>query len=84
MQCVGRVGLSLRFVVHARLLCAGLSQWMAMEAYEAAERGDYTIINSLHELLKRPYDEQGAKANERWAQVTPHWARDRAGLAYMT
>ena len=57
---------------------------MAAEAYEAAARGDYSIVNELHTLLSRPYDDQGEEADERWAQLTPIWARDRAGLAYLS
>lgn len=57
---------------------------MAAEAYEAAARGDYSIVNELHTLLSKPYDDQGAEADERWAQLTPIWARDRPGLAYLS
>ena len=61
-----------------------LRNWMAAEAYEAASRGDFDVLKELHELLQRPYDEQGSEADARWAQVTPQWARDRAGLAWMS
>jgi len=60
-----------------------LRNWMAAEAYEAAERGDDSVVREMHAVLSRPYDEQGARADA-WAQVTPHWARDRAGFAYMS
>lgn len=61
-----------------------LRNWMAMEAYDAANRGDYTIVNELHEVLTRPYDEQGADIDAKYAQVTPKWARQRAGLAFLS
>lgn len=57
---------------------------MAAEAYEAAEGGDYSIVRELHEVLRAPYDEQSDATAARWAQVTPLWAREKAGLAYMT
>ena len=61
-----------------------LRNWMAAEAYEAAERGDYSIVREVHEVLRRPYDAQDAATADKYAQPTPQWARDRPGLAYMT
>ena len=61
-----------------------LRNWMAAEAYDAANRGDYTIINELSGVLSKPYEEQSDEASDRWAQVTPVWARGRAGLAYLS
>jgi uncharacterized protein YdiU (UPF0061 family) len=61
-----------------------LRNWMALEAYEAAERGDNTVLLEVSELLRRPYEAQGAEADERFAQPTPTWARNRPGLAYMS
>jgi len=57
---------------------------MAAEAYEAAARGDFGILRELHEVLQRPYEEQGDEADARWAQPTPTWARGRPGLTYMS
>ena len=61
-----------------------LRNWMAAEAHEAASRGDFSIVRELHALLRKPYEDQGDEANERWAQTTPVWARERAGLAFMS
>ena len=58
-----------------------LRNWMAAEAYDAANRGDYTIINELSGVLSKPYEEQSDEASDRWAQVTPVWARGRAGCS---
>jgi len=33
-------------------------EWMLVDAYTAANRGDYTEIKALHNLFKKPYDEQ--------------------------
>ena len=35
-----------------------LRNWMAQLAIDAAEKDDYSIAIELHELLKKPYDEQ--------------------------
>ena len=57
---------------------------MAVEAYEAAARGDYSVVRELHRVLSKPYDEQTVEAGERWAQLTPQWARGRPGITYMS
>ena len=61
-----------------------LRNWMAAEAYEAAEKGDYSVVRELQAVLGTPYAEQDAATEARWAQVTPRWARQKAGLAFMT
>ena len=37
-----------------------LRNWMAAEAYEAAERGDFGPVREVHQLLCNPYEEQVA------------------------
>ena len=61
-----------------------LRNWMAQLAYEAAARGDTSVLHEVHDILSRPYEDQGADVTARWAQLTPTWARDKAGLAFMT
>ena len=61
-----------------------LRNWMAKEAYEAAARGDNSVVRELHQVLCSPYDDQGAEMEARWAQRTPLWAREKMGLAFMT
>jgi uncharacterized protein YdiU (UPF0061 family) len=41
-----------------------LRNYMAQLAIDAANNGDYHLINELYELLKKPYDEQ--PENEKW------------------
>ncbi len=33
-------------------------EWMLVSAYEAAQKGDYSVMRELHELFLHPYDEQ--------------------------
>ena len=61
-----------------------MRNWMAKAAYDAAEAGDYSVVQELQAVLGRPYDEQGDEVAARWAQVTPRWAREKAGLAFMS
>ena len=39
-----------------------LRNWMAAEAYEAAERGDFGPVREVHKLLCNPYEEQVTRA----------------------
>lgn len=62
-----------------------LRNWMSAMAYEAAERDqDYRLIQELMTVLSQPYDEQSAKEMERWYQITPSWARQLPGVAFMS
>ena len=61
-----------------------LRNWMAQLAYEAAARGDTSILHEVHSVLQRPYDCHGDDVASRWAQLTPTWARDKPGVAYMS
>ena len=58
-------------------------EWMLVEAYTKAEKeGDYTVVQELYELFKRPYDEQ--PAYERYYSRGPDDVVSRGGVAYMT
>jgi uncharacterized protein YdiU (UPF0061 family) len=56
--------------------------WMAQQAIDAARAGDVTELETLHELLRRPYDEQPGM--QRYAARRPDWARDRAGCSMLS
>ena len=60
-----------------------LRNWMAQLAIDAAEKEDYSICEQLHELLKRPYDEQ-PDFEEEWYQKRPEWARHRVGCSMLS
>jgi len=50
-----------------------LRNHLAQGAIDQASRGDFSEVRALHELLRRPYDEQPDKA--RYAALPPDWAR---------
>jgi len=60
-----------------------LRNWMAQLAIDAAEKEDYSICEQLHELLKRPYDEQ-PEFEDDWYQKRPEWARHRVGCSMLS
>ena len=50
-----------------------LRNHLAQEAIAQAEAGDFGQVRALHELLRRPYDEQPGQ--DRYAALPPDWAR---------
>ena len=59
-----------------------LRNYMAQLAIDAADQGDYSLIDTLFQLLKKPYSEQ--KVNEKWFAKRPEWARDKVGCSMLS
>ncbi len=59
-----------------------LRNYMAQLAIDAADQGDYTKIDELYHLLKKPYDEQ--PENEKWFAKRPEWARHKVGCSMLS
>ena len=59
-----------------------LRNYMAQLAIDAADNGDYSIIEELYQLLKAPYDEQ--IASENWFAKRPEWARNKVGCSMLS
>lgn len=59
-----------------------LRNYMAQMAIDAAEEGDYALIEELYQLLKQPYAEQEGK--EKWFAKRPDWARHKVGCSMLS
>jgi len=59
-----------------------LRNYMAQEAIDKAEQGDFSRVHELLDLLRHPYDEQPEK--KRFAVKRPEWARHRPGCSMLS
>lgn len=59
-----------------------LRNYMAQMAIDAANKDDYSLIDELYTMLKRPYDEQ--PQYEKWFAKRPEWARDKVGCSMLS
>lgn len=59
-----------------------LRNYMAQLAIDAADAGDYSIVDELFNLLLKPYDEQPGM--EKWFAKRPDWAKTKVGCSMLS
>lgn len=59
-----------------------LRNYMAQLVIDAADKGDYTLLEEVYQLLLHPYDEQPEM--EKWFAKRPDWAREKVGCSMLS
>ena len=59
-----------------------LRNYLAQQAIDAADQGDPSLVRTMLDVMRHPYDEQPHFAQ--FAARRPEWARDRAGCSMLS
>ncbi|MGB0886779.1 MAG: protein adenylyltransferase SelO [Vicingaceae bacterium] len=59
-----------------------LRNYMSQIAIDAADKGDYSVVDELFNVLKEPYSEQ--PDFEKWFVKRPDWARTKVGCSMLS
>lgn len=60
-----------------------LREYILVEAYSKASKGDFSMVEELYALIRRPYDEQ-PELESKYYRRAPDAALDKPGTAVMT
>ena len=61
-----------------------LREWFLVPAYKEAQKGDYTLIKELQEVMTNPYAEQSLEIEEKYYREKPDELFDIAGISHVS
>ena len=59
-----------------------LRNYMAQLAIDEADKGNYSLIEEMYQLLRKPYESQPKM--EKWFVKRPEWARNKVGCSMLS
>ncbi len=57
-------------------------EWLIAPAYQNAEKGDYSLIKELQEVLNNPYDEQSPEIEAKYYRLKPQQFFNAGGVSH--
>nr|WP_229855269.1 protein adenylyltransferase SelO family protein [Candidatus Sulfurimonas marisnigri] len=61
-----------------------LREWFLVPAYKEAQKGDYTLIKELQEVMTNPYTEQSCEIEEKYYRKKPSEFFEIAGISHIS
>jgi len=61
-----------------------LREWFLVPAYEQANKGDYTLIKELQEIMTNPYSEQSKETENKYYHLKPLEFFELAGVSHVS
>ncbi|MDD3477065.1 MAG: protein adenylyltransferase SelO family protein [Sulfurimonas sp.] len=61
-----------------------LREWFLVPAYKEAQRGDFTLIKELQEIMSDPYAEHSSEIEEKYYRKKPSELFDIAGISHIS
>ena len=59
-----------------------LRNYLAQQAIEQSEEGDHSLVHTLLDVMRKPFDEQSE--HDAFAQKRPEWARNKPGCSTLS
>jgi len=61
-----------------------LREWFLVPAYQLAEQGDYSLLQTLQQVMNHPYDEQSTEIEETFYKEKPEHLFNVAGVSHVS